>query len=152
MNSVDHFGEVLATVKPMELIPHGYIVSPKLVELNIKTKGDGIAAEPYEAIAHAYKDQAERLPGILNKMMVSMPGVQGFDDIINNIDKVREISGFHDIDVFTITGDYQRRNGSPFSTREEALVAFDKCENPCIIIFYNYLRFFILYFIITVFI
>ena len=132
MNNKKLFGNVLVNIKPKELIKKGYIVQPQLVELNIKTDMEGLIVRPHLAIAHAYKDQKQRLNQINNKMLVAMSDTRYFKSIQENANEIRSMVDY--VDIYTITAGSQHKNGVNLPSREAALDDFGKNKNQCIIL------------------
>ena len=134
------FGKVIATVEPKELIPYGYIVKPRVRMMNITNKNQNgkIVPDYATAIAEAYKDQLKLVDKRFNhKMLTAMPNTTQFEDIINDLAKMREVVGSYDVDVYTVTAEQATINGRLASTREAALDHFGKNKNKCIIIHCN---------------
>jgi superfamily II DNA or RNA helicase len=138
MDNIELFGEVIEEVPFSELIPQNYIVAPSVRFLNAKTKRKGNAIDYPTTIAHAYKDQLTKInPKFNHKMLVAMPNTEYFEDIINNLDKIRKIVNDFNLDVYYVTADRVSKNGNPKfgpSAREEMLEDFEANPNRCIII------------------
>lgn len=138
MDNIELFGKVIAEVPFSELIPQNYIVPPLVRWLNAKTKRKGNAVDYPTTIAHAYKDQLTKVnPKFNHKMLVAMPSTEYFDDIIDDLDKIRKIVGDFDLDLYYVTADRVSKNGNPKfgpGAREEMLEDFESNKNRCIII------------------
>ncbi len=132
MNDEKLFGKPICHIKPKELIEKGYIVQPRLVELNISTDENGITIRPYLAIAHAFTDLKTRLVNVNNKLLVSMSDTKDFIDIQSNIEVMKTYTG--DIDLYTIKAGEQVKNGKKLKSREIALKDFADNKKQCIIV------------------
>lgn len=130
------FGTAIAHVLPSELIPHGYIVAPRLrmMEIDADAEGDDVIVDPALVIARTFVDQRSQISEkIKHKMLVAMPSTLQFDEIMNNLPEIRRETET-EVDVYTITASTQLMNGQPFDSREEALSHFEKNKGEAIII------------------
>jgi len=132
MNNEKLFGKPICHIKPKELIDKGYIVPPRLVEMNISTDENGITVRPYLAIAHVFADLKTRLTTVNNKLLVSMSDTKDFDDIQDNVKLMKTYTG--DIDLYTIKAGEQVKNGKKLKSRELALKDFANNKKQCIIV------------------
>lgn len=138
MDNTDLFGPIIAEVPFSELVPDRYVVPPLIRVLNAKVKIKGNALDYPTTIAHAYKDQLSKVnPKFNHKMLVAMPHTGHFDDIIDELPKIRQIVGDFNLDVYYVTAGSVSKNGNPRfgpSAREELLEDFEANTNPSIII------------------
>lgn len=138
MDNIELFGEVLEEVPPSELIPNGYIVAPLIRYLNAKTKKKGNSIDFPSTIAHAYKDQLTKTnPKFNHKMLVAMANTEYFEEIVDDLSKIRKIVSNFNLDVYYVTADRVSKNGHVTfgpSAREKILEDFEANANPCIII------------------
>lgn len=135
MTNTELFGEVIAEVPPSELIPHGYIVAPKLRYLKASVGVTGNSVNYPVTIGAAYKDQLSLVnSAFLHKMLVAMPSTTKFDDIMSELTTIRRIVGDYSLDVYYITADRSVKNGLVLESRDAALEDFDSNTNKCIII------------------
>jgi superfamily II DNA or RNA helicase len=138
MDNVGLFGEVIADVPPSELIPHGYIVPPRLRTCNIQNKTQGNTPDYARAIAETFKDQLSFAhKKFVHKMLVAMPNTTQFDDIMKDLVNIRAIidpTFKTKIDVYYVTAGQAVKNGTVMADRETTLDDFDKNKNYSIII------------------
>lgn len=135
MDNIELFGEIVVEVPPCELIPHGYVVPPRLRTINIKNKFTGDTPDYSTCIAETFKDQLSFAhKKFVHKMLVAMPTTLVFNDIMTDLPSIRRIVGNHNVDVYYVTADTAVRNGRVLADRETALEDFDANPNPSIII------------------
>lgn len=134
MDNVEKFGEVVATVSPNELIKLGYMVRPDLFKTVIKTDQNGDVENFSESIARTFNSQREMLSDkIPHKMLVALPNTQSFDDIMNDLEFMRDMCG-DNLEVFYIKASTNKRNGSIIADRDVALKQFAETQSPAIMI------------------
>ena len=138
MNNVELFGEVIAEVPPSELIPHGYVVPPRVRFMNVThSRKFGNTTDYATTIAEAYKDQLSLVDVRYNhKMLVAMSDTTQFDEIMSELAEIRKVVGY-DTDVYTVAYTGCHINGRAESEREVALEHFANNTNKCIIIHCN---------------
>lgn len=135
MDNPELFGDVICTVKPKELIPHGYIVKPRVRTIDVLCSENGNTDDYTSTIAEAFKDQLQFAhKKFTHKMLVAMPNVQHFSDIAKNLFQIRSIIGNDDIDLYYVTADRAVKNGTQSMDRESLIEDFGKNSNPCIIL------------------
>lgn len=135
MDNTELFGDIIAEVPPSELIPLGYIVPPRLRTINVKNKKVGNTFDYSSIIAHAFHDQKQLAHQKFNhKMLVAMPRTGEFDNIMQDLAKIRKECGQTNLDLYYITADCAVKNGINLKDRETALTDFDLNQNPCVII------------------
>ena len=139
MNNVELFGKVIAEVPPSELIPHGYVVPPRVRFMNVtQSRKFGNTTDYATTIAEAYKDQLSLVDVRYNhKMLVAMSDTQQFNEIMSDLANIRKVVGRYDVDVYTVAYSGCSINGRAETDREAVLEHFAKNENKCIIIHCN---------------
>lgn len=129
MDNAAFFGEEICTVKPVELIRHGYVVAPRVIALDVITKAGNsqIKADTIETLALAFNDQKARLAKdttiVKHKMLAAMAGTAEFPVIMEGLSKLWALVG-PDVDVYTVASDSQRmsKNGVVWAKDREALL------------------------------
>lgn len=135
MDNIELFGNVIANVPPSELIPYGYVVSPRVRFMRVRTKNNGNMVDYATTIGEAYKDQLAQVDKRFNhKMLVAMPNTQFFDEIMAGLGTIRTIVGDWNVDVYYVSAERCSINGKPETDRELVLEHFAKNQNKCIII------------------
>jgi len=134
MDNVELFGIPIIKVEPAPLMEKGYIAGIRLRMLEIQTKVNSRElANAAKTIALAYLDQKQCVSDkIPHKMLVAMSGTTLFDEIMDDLPKIREIVG-ELVDVYYITGTSQNKNGHAMQNRESALEDFANNQNLSII-------------------
>lgn len=124
------FGRVIAEVPPKMLIPDRYIVPPVIYFMAAITKKDGDVVDYAQLIGKAYGHQLEQVsPKFNHKMLVAMPGVKMFDDIMKNRETISVEAGC-DVDVYCVHANGHSKNGSARGLRERQDLINDFAENP----------------------
>lgn len=135
MDNPELFGDVICVVEPKELIPHGYIVKPRVRTIDVLSTEDGNTDDYTTTIAEAFKDQLQFAhKKFTHKMLVAMPGVQNFSDIGKNLFEIRAIIGNDDVDLYYVTADRAVKNGTQVMDREALIEDFGKNPNQSIIL------------------
>ena len=135
MDNIELFGEILTEVPASELIPGGYVVPPRLRTIDVTNKKVGNTPDYSRCIAETFKDQQSFAhKKFVHKMLVAMPTTLVFNDIMDDLNQIRNIIGNQNVDLYYITSDTQVKNGRVLSDREVALEDFDTNPNYSIII------------------
>lgn len=135
MDNPELFGDVICAVEPKELIPHGYIVKPRVRTIDVLSTEDGNTDDYTTTIAEAFKDQLQFThKKFTHKMLVAMPNVQHFSDIAKNLFEIRSIIGNDDVDLYYVTAERAVKNGTQVMDREALIEDFGKNPNQSIIL------------------
>lgn len=135
MDNPELFGDVICVVEPKELIPHGFIVKPRVRTIDVLSSESGNTDDYASTIAEAFKDQLQFAhKKFVHKMLVAMPNVRHFQDIANQLFEIRNIIGNDDVDLYYVTADIAVKNAGRPMEREELIEDFAKNPNPCIIL------------------
>lgn len=141
MKNEEEFGKVIAEVPPKELIPYGYVVKPLVQLMEVETIGQGDDVDFAQMIGKAYKgqlDMEEVSEGFNHKMLVSMPGVRMFKDVMKNRQTISDEVG-KPVDVYCVCADWHGKNGLADSgmSRSDLIADFGETENPAVILHYD---------------
>ena len=144
MSDVALFGtnDADSNISPAELIKLEKQVLPRIIWADVTTTGGGdddTSEDLLATLGLTYKDQRDNWvdPSLNHKMLAALPNTLRFSDIEQGVFEIRQHAGDMSIDVYTVTGEYQRKNGSEgevFKTRESLLADFADNKNPCIIV------------------
>jgi superfamily II DNA or RNA helicase len=143
MNNVDMFGDVIATVKPKELIKLGYMVAPVVHLLDMdSTKPSSSEEIDYDvviAVAKAFKHQKEEMSKYgmpHHQMLVASSGVGDHTMVEDNLLRLWKEIGY-EVPLYAIDSKYgARRNGRLQKSRADAINNI-KLEKDCIVIHYD---------------
>lgn len=137
------FGKTIAEVLPRDLIELGYVVPPRIFFMAATTD---MSNDPEKGIidyaqliGRAYGHQLTKVsPRFNHKMLVAMPGVYMFDDIIKNRHKISSEIG-REVDVYSVHAKGQSVNGAvtPSSKRQKILRDFSENTGPAVILHCN---------------
>lgn len=141
------FGKVIATVPPKDLIPDGFVVSPLIKLMEVETKDRKAKTEVFKdplslarIIGKAYRDQLdERLNKNFNhKMLVVMPGVRMFKEIMDNRQIISDEVG-ENVDVYAVSANWHAKNGRLKSSgsRSALIDDFAATENRAVILHFD---------------
>ena len=145
MDDVKLFGKNVAenNIIPSELVKMERMVMPKIIRTRIKTSApnEETSEDLVTTIGLVFKDQRDNhVHSELNpKMLVALPNTLRFSDIEKHMFELRKHAGDMNIDIYTVTGEGQNKNGTGaeatvFKTRASILEDFKDNTNPCIII------------------
>ena len=133
------FGSVIAEVPPKQLIPDGYIVPPRIFFMAATTVNNGDIVDYAQLIGKAYGHQLSKITSNFNhKMLVAMPGVRMFDDIMDNRSTICSECGV-DVDVYSVDAKGHSKNGNKWLFRERQALIEDFAINdgPAVILHYD---------------
>ena len=143
MGEKEVFGECIVNVPPKELIGDGYVVPPYIQIMNVMTDDSGKIVDLADVIGRAYKGQlnienVNKNFGFNHKMLVVMPGVKMFKDIMEN----RHIISNQvekEVDVYAVSANWHAKNSTMKSTmsRSDLIDDFGVTENPAVILHYD---------------
>ena len=152
MGDEEVFGEIIETVPPKELIPDGYVVPPLIQIMDVATEkgdandtgitrgfGDAVGLAKMIGLAYNGQLQLEEVNKNFNhKMMVVMPGVRMFPEIMENRQIIIDEVGKH-VDVYAVSANWHAKNSTARSagTRGELIEDFALTANPAVILHFD---------------
>ncbi len=144
MNNLAMFGREIYSIAPGRLIPHGYIVAPKLHQLEVTltddTKGSrGVDGVKVTAEAFIHQREEMRKTGMpYTKMLVATTGNAQINEVVAAVDELKSIVG-HDVRIYTVTAEGMTVDGrtSVYDSRPELLDDFSAHDGDSIILHIN---------------
>ena len=141
------FGSVIASVNPKELIDGGFIVAPLIHEAHAKTTGKG-DVDKMGLLAEAYVKQYEEGTKYGMPYWQMLAVMQGVQDDLRLLDapgaaaelnaKIKAINpNIGWVNVYTVDGAGQTKNGIPAATREGLLVDVKENGGNAIVAHYD---------------
>lgn len=149
MNNLAMFGPEIYSIAPGRLIPHGYIVAPKMHLLDVKlmaAKGPEAAQnhqkfDSVRVVAEAFIHQREemRKTGMpYTKMLVATTGNAQISEVVDAVEELKRLVGAH-VRIYTVTAEGMTLDGmtAPHDSRRDLLEEFGEHEDDAIIFHIN---------------